>query len=399
MSPAMASQRLRHVAWWSLAVGLAAAAVAAALAVRMPERFFRAYLFAYLFWLSIPLGSLALGMLHALVGGGWGVALRRFTEAAMRTLPLMALLFVPLVAGLRPLYIWARPELVATDPLLQHRQAYMNPTFWGVRAGIYFAVWIVLAQCISRWSLQQDQTPAAGVRRRLGRLAAPGLVLYGVLMSLAGVDWIMSRDPHWYSTIFGFIVVVGQVLTALAFLILFLAVTGGKPETETPPAASIFNDLGNLLLTLVILWAYLMFAQFLIIWMGNTQQDITWYTQRGLAGGDFSNPWRWIGLGLVVGHFFVPFALLLFRAFKHRLKWLGALAAGVLLVHLLDQFWLVAPSDAASALEVHLADGIAPLAIGGLWMAAFCWHLHGRIETKAIPEESQTRPERGVAHA
>lgn len=340
-----------------------------------PARFFRAYLLAYLFWLGIALGCLALLMLQHLVRGAWGAVVQRILEAGSRTLPIMALLFVPLLFGLQALYGWAQPDVVAADQLLQHKSPYLNVSFFVLRLVLYVVAWSSLAYLLSRWSLQHDRIDdwASGrsLRRRLQLLSGPGLVIYGLTATFAAIDWMMSLEPHWFSTIYGMAFIIGQALAALAFAVILLArLTDFEPFAGVVTTAH-FHDLGNLLLMFVMLWAYIAFSQFLIIWSGNLTEEIPWYVHR-IHGG-----WQWVGLLLLVFHFVLPFLLLLSRFIKRRLALLVPLAGALLVMQGVDLFWLVMPAFYPSGLQVHWLDGVTPLAMGGIWMAVFVRFLQG----------------------
>jgi hypothetical protein len=356
----------------SLAVGLIAAVLCAGGALIFPPVFFRAYLSAYIFWIGIPVGALALLMLHHLVGGRWGFMIQRVLEAAIQTLPLMALLFIPLLFGLADLYPWAQTEVVAADPLLQQKAAYLNIPFFIARAVAYFAVWIVLGRLLVTWSLQQDRSADDTLTLRLQRLSGPGLVLYGLTVSFAVIDWIMSLEPKWYSTIFGMIFMVSFGLAALALAILATRFL----EREKPLAQVISpdrrHDLGNLLLALVMFWAYLNFSQFLLIWSENLAEEIPWYLHR-IGGG-----WEWVAVALILFQFALPFILLLSRNTKRDSGTLAAVAAAILFMHWLDILWMVVPTFYPAQFHFHWLDITAPVAIGGLWLAAFIGYLKAR---------------------
>ena len=356
----------------SLAVGLIAAVLCAGGALIFPPVFFRAYLSAYIFWIGIPVGALALLMLHHLVGGRWGFMIQRVLEAAIQTLPLMALFFIPLLFGLADLYPWAQTEVVAADPLLQQKAAYLNIPFFIARAVAYFAVWIVLGRLLVTWSLQQDRSADDTLTLRLQRLSGPGLVLYGLTVSFAVIDWIMSLEPKWYSTIFGMIFMVSFGLAAMALAILATRFL----ETEKPLAQVVspdrWHDLGNLLLALVMFWAYLNFSQFLLIWSENLAEEIPWYLHR-IGGG-----WEWVAVALILFQFALPFILLLSRNTKRDSRTLAAVAAAILFMHWLDILWMVVPSFYPARFHFHWLDIAAPVAIGGLWLAAFIGYLKAR---------------------
>jgi hypothetical protein len=356
----------------ALVVGAAGLLVCVLGAIGSPRQFFQSYLVGYLFWAGIALGCTAIVMLHHLVGGGWGVAIRRLLESGTRTFPFLALLLIPLLFGLRHLYIWARPDVVAADELLQHKQPYLNVPFFLLRTAFYFAVWLVLAYFLNRWSGEQDRAQSPAVQGRLQKLSGPGLVIYGLTVTFASVDWVMSLEPHWYSTIYGIIFMVGQALATLAFVITALMVLSSRTVLGDMLTAQNFHDLGNLMLAFVMLWAYVAFSQFLIVWSGNLPEEIPWYIAR-MGGG-----WGWIAGGLIVFHFALPFLLLLSRQNKRRLRTLATLAAAMLVLRLVDLFWIVAPAFHEKQFHVHWMDLAAPVGIGGIWIAAFVWQLKRR---------------------
>jgi hypothetical protein len=356
----------------SLAVGLIAAVLCAGGALIFPPVFFRAYLSAYIFWIGIPVGALALLMLHHLVGGRWGFMIQRVLEAAIQTLPLMALLFIPLLFGLADLYPWAQTEVVAADPLLQQKAAYLNIPFFIARAVAYFAVWIVLGRLLVTWSLRQDRTADDALTLRLQRLSGPGLVLYGLTVTFAAIDWMMSLEPKWYSTIFGMIFMVSFGLAAVALAILATRFLESQKPLAQVISPDRWHDLGNLLLALVMFWAYLQFSQFLLIWSENLAEEIPWYLHR-IGGG-----WEWVALALILFLFALPFILLLSRTTKRSARMLSQVAAAILFMHWLDILWIVAPSFYPTRFHLHWLDIVAPVGIGGLWLAAFIGYLKAR---------------------
>lgn len=356
----------------SLAVGLIAAVLCAGGALIFPPVFFRAYLSAYIFWIGIPVGCLALLMLHHLVGGRWGFMIQRVLEAAIQTLPLMALLFVPLLFGLPDLYPWARTEVVAADPVLQQKAGYLNVPFFVARTVCYFAVWIILGRLLVTWSQQQDRTGDAALTLRLQKLSGPGLVLYGLTVSFAALDWMMSLEPKWYSTIFGMIFMVSFGLAALALAILATRFLETERPLDRVVSPDRWHDLGNLLLAFVMFWAYLNFSQFLLIWSENLTEEIPWYLHR-IGGG-----WEWVALVSILFQFALPFVLLLSRNTKRNSGTLAAVAGAVLFMHWLDILWMVAPSFYPARFHIHWLDIVTPMAIGGLWLAAFIGYLKAR---------------------
>lgn len=364
--------QLDHVQKASLTIGMVALVLCAVGAAMNPKRFFEAYLMAFVFWLGIALGCLAILMIHHLAGGRWGFAVRRLLEAASRTLPLLAVLFVPLLFGLRSLYIWTHPDVVAADELLRHKQPYLNAPFFLVRAVIYFVVWLGVAMLLDRAAADQDQAPSREATRRLTVISGVGLGLYMLTMTFASIDWAMSLEPHWSSTIYGVLIMTGQVLGAFAFIIVVAAWLAERNPYAEMIGPLQFHDLGNFLLTFVVFWAYIAFSQFLIIWSGNLTDENFWYLHR-FAGG-----WKWVGVVLVVLHFFAPFLLLLSRDIKRRSPWLSKVALGVLAMCFVDIFWIIAPGFGRPGLTVHWMDIAAPIGIGGVWVAMFIKQLKGR---------------------
>jgi hypothetical protein len=349
----------------SFVVGATAAAASLAGAYADPEQFFRSYLVAFLYWLSIALGCLALGMLHHLTRGGWGLMIRRVLEAASGTLPLVALFFVPLLPGLRHLYRWARPEVVRAEPLLRHQAIFLNVPFFAVRAALYFAVWCGFAWTLGRMSSRQDRTGDPALPRRMQMIAAPGLVLYCLTATFASIDWLMSLDSRWYSTIYGVYFVGGHAIAGMSFAILvalYLCERGGMSKAFRPIH---FHDYGKLLLTFVVLWAYFAVSQLIIIWSGNLSEEITWYRGRLLGG------WSGVSLTLVLLHFALPFVLLLSREGKRHASRLSGVAVLLLVMRWVDLHWLAAPAFSPERPAFHWLDAVTWIALGGFWVAAF----------------------------
>ena len=358
----------------SLIIGGVAAAACTVGAVLDPAQFFRSYLAGYMLWLGISLGCLAILMLQHLSGGVWGFVIRRLLEAATRVFPLLALLFVPLLFGLHHLYPWADEAKVAHDSLLQHKAAYLNVPFFIARAVFYFALWCGAAHLLSRWSLEQDQVPRAALRDRLQGFSAIGLLFYGLTATFSAIDWVMSLDPHWYSTIYGMLFMAGGAVAGMSLCIAMASLLAKYRPMSDVLAPDHFHDLGKLLLAFVMIWAYFSFSQFLIIWSGNLPEEITWYHVR-LAGG-----WRVLGLTLLLFHFVLPFLLLLSRDLKRQGRVLALVASAVLAMRFVDLYWLVAPSfpEAATGLRFHWLDLAVPVAVGGLWLAEFLRQLKSR---------------------
>jgi len=352
-----------------LMVGVVALAVCALGGYSNRAQFFQSYLVAYLFWIGIALGCVAILMLQHLTGGAWGLVIRRILESGTTTLPLMAALAVPLLLGLHDLYSWTRPEVLAGDPILRHKQIYLNVPFFLTRMAFYFAAWFALAYFLNKWSTEQDRTGDPSIAGRLQGLSGAGLVLYGFTVTFASVDWVMSLEPHWFSTIYGMLFIVGQALATMAFVIAVLTLLGNRKPLSETVTASHFHDLGTLLFAFVMLWAYISFSQFLIIWAGNTREEIPWYLRR-FAGG-----WLWLALLILLFHFALPFLLLLSRTIKSNRRVLAAVAIALLVMRLVDLYWLVIPGLHQ---QINWMDFAAPVGVGGLWGAAFIWNLKRR---------------------
>jgi len=341
------------------------------LASNRPQ-FFQSYLMAYMLVLGATLGCLALGLVHQLSGGAWGVVIRRPIGAATRTLPVLTVLFLPIVFGMHDLYSWTHADIVARDEALQWKRLYLNTPFFIVRAAIYFLVWNGVIFFMNRWSLEQDRTADPRLARRMQMASGGGLLAYGLTITFASFDWMMSLEPHWYSTIYGVLIMGGQGLTALAFLIIVLAWLSRRAPLNTIVAPAHFHDLANLTLAFVMLWAYFSFSQYLIIWSGNLPEEIDWYVHRLDTG------WRAVGTSLIVFHFAVPFALLLSRTIKRQGSFIMKVAIGILVVRLIDLFWLIAPTFHPDGVSVSWLDLALPLSLGSLWLGCFVWQLRGR---------------------
>jgi hypothetical protein len=345
--------------------GLAGLAVCAVAAARVPRAFYPSYLAAYLFWLAIALGSLAVLMLHYVVGGSWGFLVRRVLEASARTLPVLALLFLPLLAGLPELYPWARPAEAEADPVLRARTPYLNVPFFLGRAAAYFAVWLLLLFLLDRLSRAQDRTRDPALGRRLAAVSGPGLIAYGLTLTFASVDWAMSLEPHWASSIYGMIFMAGQGLSAFAFAGVCASRLGGRTPFSEAATPQRLHDLGNLLLAFVLLWAYVSFAQYLLVWGADLPEEVPWYLRRTRGG------WRAVAVFLICFHFAAPFLLLLSRDMKRLGGRLGVVAGLLLGARAVDSVWLVVPPFEDAGAHPAWIVPAALAGIGGPWLALF----------------------------
>jgi len=337
------------------------------------DQFFHAYLVGFIFWTGITVGSLALLMLQHLTGGAWGLVIRRVLEASTRTLPLMIVLFLPIVFGLRYIYVWTNWEVMKQSPALQDKAAhYLKPSLFILRGTVYFAIWLILAGLLNRLSLRQDRAPEGRLRKQMQMLSGPGFVLFVLTVTFASIDWVMSLDPSWSSTIFGFIFVAAWAMSALAFTILVSSWLSQREPMNRVLQPSHFHDLGNLTLTLVMLWTYFSFSQYLIIWSGNLPEETTWYVARKHGG------WGAIALTIVILQFAFPFLILLSRAAKKSAGKLAMLAILILLMRIVDVIWLIEPTFSHGHFHLSWMDIASPIAIGGLWVATFAWQLQKR---------------------
>ena len=337
-----------------------------------PNQFYRSYLWSYVFYLGITLGCMAWLMLQNLTGGAWGVVIRRPAEAASRTLPLLAVMFIPVVIGIPNLYTWSHANVVAADEILKQKHVYLNAPFFIIRAVVYFAGWLFLDWFLNRWSAIEDREGGLQPQHKMTFISGPGLVFWVFSITFMAIDWVQSIDPHWFSTMFGLLFVAGQGLSSMAFLVTLLVLLFNRRPISEILTARHLHDLGKFLLMFVMVWAYFSFSQFLIIWAGNLPDEIPWYLER-LNGG-----WQFVALALVVGHFALPFALLLSRDLKRNFKLLASLAIFILFMRFVDVFWLVTPDFTKGAFHLSWVDIAAPIGIGGIWLFYFLLQLEKR---------------------
>src|SRR6202163_4097653 len=354
----------------SLFIGLVGAVASIVGAFVAPDSFYSAYLTGYMFWLGLSLGCMAILMLYHLVGGAWGTVIRRILEAGMMTLPMMAVLFLPILFNLKKIYFWARPEGLADPKIADIAHSYLNFNGILIRYVVYFAIWMGMAYFLNRWSTEQDSI-AGQSTLRFRAMSSIGLVIYSLTISFAVIDWVMSLQARWISTIYGLLFVAGEALSAFCFVVVIETILGKrKPMSEYLTDTEV-HDHGKLMLAFVMVWAYFNFSQWLIIWAGNLPEEIPWYVRR-LHGG-----WETVGLFLVVFHFAVPFALLLSRQLKRKARTLVRIASWILLMRMIDIFWHIEP---ASHPTFHLSwlHFTSVAGIGGLWMAYFFYNLRSR---------------------
>ncbi len=366
----------------ALIVGGLAAIIALIGAFTAPEHFYRGYLIGYMWTLGLALGGLVLLMLGHLTGGQWWMMSRRIFEAASRTLPVWAIMFIPIAIGMYTgkLYIWTNQALVATDKVLQDKHPYLNPTSWLIRAVLWLAIWNAMSFILNKWSADQDVDANPNIWRKMKAVSAPGMVIWALTITLASVDWIMSLDPHWFSSIYGMLFMIGQALSALAFTIIVLALLSEYQLFSEIVTATRLHDLGKLLLAFTMVWAYFSFSQFLITWMANLPDEISWYLDRTTGG------WGVVALLVIAGQFVLPFALLLSRNLKRDTSLLVPVAMLVILMRAVDIYWLTVPNPnpafhyvaGEGHFSLHFTHIAAPLALMGIWLAVFFWNLAQR---------------------
>lgn len=364
-------ERVAYVRRLGLASGLIGLGVWLAMALFSPAAY-PAYLVAYTYVLGLSVGSLAALLLHHLVGGDWGFVIRRPLEAATAPLPLMALLFLPLLFGSNNLYEWTHADVVRDSTVLSDKAGYLNIWFWTARAALYFALWIGISTLFRRWSVEQDQTESPAPTWRRQAFAGPFLVIVFLTVTFTAIDWMMSIEPHWYSTIYGVMVLVGWVLCTLSVTIIVATVLRKVPPLDRVATPTGFGELGNLLLAFTMLWAYMSFSQYLIIWSGNLAEEVPWYLRRSIGG------WRYLAASLMIFHFFVPFFCLLIRETKRSADRLWRVCVALLVMHFLNDAWLIIPAFPEGQWVSILALVPATLGVGGIWVASFAHHLTSR---------------------
>jgi hypothetical protein len=365
---------VKKIAQRSLIVGVIFGIVSVILAFTRPDEFYRGYLLGFMDWLGVALGSMAILMIRHLTGGGWGMVIRRILGAAMRTLPGLALLFIPIIIAVlqHRMYPWLMPLSAIQDANIREhlekhsfiKDAYLNPSGFIIRAIIYFAIWNLLSFLLTHWSKQTDRAGAPDNTQKFKAVAGPGLILYGFTISFAAIDWVMSLDPSWISTIFGLVILIGEVLSAMCFAVVVERILFNYKPMSEMLKPDFVHDHGKWMLTFIMVWAYFSFSQWLIIWAGNLPAEITFYLRR-LNGG-----WGGVGLFLAIFHFAVPFAILLSRPFKRNIRKLVWLAVWLLFMRWIDLFWIIEPNF-SKTFTVTVSDIVASIAIGAFWFAYF----------------------------
>ena len=368
--------RIQSLALGVAILGLIAWIVGANVSGNFKPTFWHSYLVAFVFWVGIALGCLGWLMLQYLGGATWGLVIRRQLEAGAHTLLLMLILFIPIaIFGLEFIYEWMDKDLVAASKILTHKSAYLNASFFIIRAAGYFAIWLVLMFVLRNRSHRQDETGDPKLVQSAQDWSGPGFPIYGLACTFAAIDWVMSIDPEWFSTIFGLIFIAGQGVSSMAFIIAVCMILSKREPMSHVYQPKHFHDLGKLLLTLVMLWAYFSFSQLLIQWMGNLPEEIPWFLRR------FNGGWRYVGIAIILLHFALPFMLLLSRNLKRNARRLVFVAWLIIFMRLIDLLWLIVPEfehKHGTNLAGYIAYFSATICLGGVWVGWFFWQLSRR---------------------
>ncbi len=360
--------------------------------------FFQSYLFAFIYWSGFAFGGLGILLLNNVVGGIWGVTARRYLEAQMRTLPLVFLFVIVLLFGMKYLYPWTHADLVAANDYLRQKHAYLNIPFFIARVFIYFAILLFWGMRVNRMSDQQDATGDPTIRERMRAFSAPGLLIFVLTMTFAYIDWILSADVQFYSTVFGGLIIIGDVLQTFALTILTIILTSKDDRFGGRINSKVLHDLGNLMFAFTIFWTYLSASQLIIIWPANLPQELVWYLDR------VSGFWKWITLGLALTMFVIPFLALLSQDRKRNPRRLIKIAIWLLVARAIDVFWIIEPTFRSSGkssllntshgFSIYWTDFAAFLGLGGVWVYVFLGQLRRRpLLPLHDPRVSQPMPE------
>ncbi len=385
-----APDALRGIGSKALVVGIAGAIATAAGAFLETERFYYSYLSAWLLWYTVATGCLGLLLLHHLSGGRWGIVLRRPMEAGARTIPLIAVLALPMLLSLDKLFLWTDHERLATDHLLQHKAPYLNSTAFVVRFVIAMSLFSFFAFLLSKKSAAQDEQGDGGRAYSMMQVSSVGLLLFVIVTSFVGFDWVMSLDPYWFSSLYGAIFLAGGAVAALSFLVLvanFLVQSQPRHPSTAVYSPKRFHDFGTLLFAFVMFFTYLTLSQFIIAYQGNLPEEVVWFQDR------FHGAWAYVAFGLLGLHFFFPFLVLLHRSVKKRAAALSAMAAFLLLMRYVDLIWQTRPSLVEyeqGGLGLSWIDLAAPAGIGGLFVFFFLREL---VKRPLLPLNDPSLPE------
>ncbi len=346
----------------SLMVGVAGLALSFMGYFSDSHQFFYSYLTSFTFWFTIAMGGLFFVMLHHLTNATWSVVLRRISENLMSNILLMAILFIPVLLGIKELYHWSHPDLVAADPLLLKKSPYLNIPFFIIRAAIYFGIWILLSRLLNKTSIDQDKAHSENQTKRFRKISAPGMILFAFTISFAAFDWFMSLDAHWYSTIFGVYIFSGGLLNGLAFIAMVTIYLKSKGPFSDIVTSEHFHDLGKLLFAFTIFWAYICFSQYFLIWYANIPEETIWFSAR------WKGAWKYFSLAIIFGHFVIPFFALITQAAKRNLKVMTSIVILLFIVHWIDLYWIIMPNLLTDGAKISWLDLTTMLGVGGIFM-------------------------------
>ncbi len=332
------------------------------------EQFYFSYLTAFVFWVTIALGGLFFVLLHHLVDAQWSVVIRRFGESMMMVIPYMIILFIPLLFGLKELFLWMNPETVAADELLHGKSGYLNLNFFIIRLVVYFIIWTVLAYLLNKLSLKQNEAPSHDITKKMRIVSAPGMILFAVTLTFASFDWLMSLDAHWYSTIFGVYIFSGAFLSLVCMITLIIIRLQKNGVLQSEITQEHYHDLGKLMFAFTIFWGYMAFSQYFLIWYGNIPEETIWFLHR------WESSWKTITYLIVYGHFVIPFFILFPQVTKKNKTVMTIMSLWILLMHWVDIYWIVMPTLHPHGFHFSWIDATTVIGIGGLVLYLFWRH-------------------------
>jgi len=345
-------------------------------------QFFQSYLFAFIYWTGFTLGGLCVLLMHHVVGGRWGATSRRFLEAQMRTLPLMLLFLIVMLLGMKDIYPWTHANWVAQNHFLQHKQPYLNVPFFLLRIAVYFAIWLFWGLRVNKLADEQDRTGDPTLRERMRAFSAPGLLIFSVTATFAMFDWVLSADVQYFSTVYGAMILIGDILQTFALTILVMILVSREDRFGGRVNAPILHELGKMMFAFVIFWAYLSASQLIITWPANLPQEAVWYLDRT------NGFWKYFAWAVALSMFAIPFCALLSQSLKKTPKPLISVCHWILVARLVDIFWPVEPPfrnassstplATASGFTIYWTDAAAFIGLGGIWLYVFLGQLRRR---------------------
>lgn len=372
----------------ALAIGLVSLAASAYGFAVDRGQWYYSYLTAFMFWLSIGLGGLFFTLLHYLTNARWSLVIRRLSETSMITLPFMAVMFIPILFGMHDLYHWTHYDAVMADSILVKKVAYLNIPFFLVRSAAYFAIWSFLAIYLYKKSSRQDEENPEQWLKSVRVVAAPGMILFAGTITFAAFDWMMSLDPHWYSTIYGVYYFAGSFLSFLCFTVLCGRYLGSRGILKNIITVEHYHDLGKLIFAFIVFWTYMAYSQYFLIWYANIPEETVWFLKR------WEGSWKEFSLLLIFGHFAIPFLGLLTQGAKRNAIALSVAAVWILLMRWVDLYWLIFPEHSRDGVHLSWIDFATMLGIGGL----FVWFFWKRLTSRALIPVSDPYLKSSLSH-